>query len=95
MRDAFLQHVHTISEREKIWKPVKALVKQNSNVRMVQRENKNGDMGLAWEWIGPSPAIEGGSGRRQGRVSWGADGNEEDKSTIHKKWDEPGSRPVY
>lgn len=97
MRDDVLRQYHSLSKREQIWQRVRAVVEQNSNVRTGQREGSNGEVGRAWEWIGPSGAIEG-SARRRGRVSWGEDANEEgagDRSAIHKKWDEPGSRPVY
>lgn len=99
MRDDVLRSVHSLSERERIWQRVRAVVEQNSNVRTGQREGNNGEVGRAWEWIGPSGAIEGsGRRRRAGRVSMGADvadDGEVDRSAIHKKWDEPGSRPVY
>lgn len=99
MRDDVLRSVHSLSERERIWQRVRAVVEQNSNVRTGQREGNNGEVGRAWEWIGPSGAIEGsGRRRRTGRVSMGVDVADEgdiDRSAIHKKWDEPGSRPVY
>lgn len=97
LRDDILRHIHSLSKREQIWQRVKAVVEQNTNVRTGQREGKNGEVGRAWEWIGPSGAIEG-SGRRRGRVSWGANVNEEnavDRSAAYKKWEEPGSRPMY
>ncbi|KAK0618307.1 Man1-Src1p-C-terminal domain-containing protein [Bombardia bombarda] len=75
LRDDVLRSIHTLDQRERIWQRVRAVVEQNSNVRTGQRESHNGEVGRAWEWIGPSRAgaIEGGSARRRrsGRVSWG------------------------
>lgn len=98
LRDDVLRSVHSLSERERIWQRVKAVVEQNTNVRTGQREGNNGEVGRAWEWIGPSGAIETGARRRKGgRVSWDTDVNdsEGDRTAVHKKWEEPGSRPVY
>lgn len=98
MRDDVLRSVHSLSERERIWQRVRAVVEQNSNVRTGQREGNNGEVGRAWEWIGPSGTGENSARRRRTRVSWGADVNEDaavDRSAIHKKWEEPGSRPMY
>ncbi|CAN8099616.1 unnamed protein product [Discula destructiva] len=97
MRDDVLRKYHSLSKREQIWTRVRAVVEQNSNVRTGQREGSNGEVGRAWEWIGPSGAIEGNA-RRRGRVSRSADVDQEgadDRAAIHKRWDEPGSRPVY
>lgn len=99
MRDDALRSTHSVAERNRIWDRVKSVVEQNSNVRTGQREGKNGEVGRAWEWIGPSRAIEGNARRRRTRVSWGAgiadNDADVDRSAIHKKWEEPGSRPVY
>lgn len=100
MRDDALRSTHSVAERNRIWNRVRAVVEQNSNVRTGQREGNNGEVGRAWEWIGPSTgAIEGSSRRRRTRVSWSADVPDNDadggRSAIHKKWEEPGSRPVY
>ncbi|KUI63172.1 Inner nuclear membrane protein SRC1 [Cytospora mali] len=100
LRDDVLRSVFSLSERERIWQRVKAVVEQNTNVRTGQREGNNGEVGRAWEWIGPSGALENGARRRKiGRgVSWGADVKEleeDNKSAIHKQWEEPGSRPMY
>ncbi|ROW18291.1 hypothetical protein VPNG_00363 [Cytospora leucostoma] len=96
LRDDVLRSVHSLSQRDKIWQRVRAVVEQNSNVRTGQREGNNGEVGRAWEWIGPTGAGETGSRRRR-RVSWGGDaeGSEVDRSVIHRRWEEPGSRPVY
>ncbi|KIH86970.1 sister chromatid separation protein [Sporothrix brasiliensis 5110] len=53
LRDDVLRATHSLSARERIWKHVRAVVEQNSNVRTGQREGRNGEVGRAWEWIGP------------------------------------------
>jgi hypothetical protein len=77
LRDDVLRSLHSLSDRERLWQRVRAVVEQNSNVRTGQREGRNGEVGRAWEWIGPSRlgAGEGSSHRRRksGRVSWGPD----------------------
>ncbi|KAI0540747.1 Man1-Src1p-C-terminal domain-containing protein [Xylaria digitata] len=98
LRDVVLRSTHSLRERERIWQRVVPVVEQNSNVRTGQREGRNGEMGRAWEWIGPTTGDSGGRHRRSGRVSWGPDGNFEnsptsEKSYLHQKWEEP--RPVY
>lgn len=100
LRDDTLRSEHSISRREKIWKKVKAVIEQNSNVRTGQREGVNGEIGRAWEWIGPTTGA--GERRRIGRRSQSpfdavqGDGTPHvDRSAVHKKWDEPGSRPIY
>ncbi|GKT48071.1 inner nuclear membrane protein SRC1 [Colletotrichum spaethianum] len=99
LRDDVLRSVHSLSERDRIWTRVKAVVEQNSNVRTSQREGRSGEVGRAWEWIGP---IAGDSARRRksGRHSFVADVKSEDtpgasvnKTGAHSKWEE--SRPVY
>ncbi|KAF4965064.1 hypothetical protein FSARC_7098 [Fusarium sarcochroum] len=97
LRDDVLRTVHSLSERERIWQRVRVVVEQNSNVRTSQREGRSGEVGRAWEWIGPV-AGEGARRRRSGRVSLGPDLQTEspDQSTATpeaKKWDEP--RPIY
>lgn len=79
LRDDVLRALHSLAERERLWTRVRAVVEQNSNVRTGQREGRNGEVGRAWEWIGPSrivaaPPGEGARSRRKSaRVSWGAD----------------------
>ncbi|KAK1996308.1 hypothetical protein LX36DRAFT_638231 [Colletotrichum falcatum] len=99
LRDDVLRSVHSLGERDRIWTRVKAVVEQNSNVRTSQREGRSGEVGRAWEWIGP---IAGDSARRRksGRHSFAADvkaedtpGTSENKAGAHSKWDEP--RPIY
>ncbi|KAF5010384.1 hypothetical protein FDECE_3463 [Fusarium decemcellulare] len=95
LRDDVLRSVHSLSERERIWQRVRVVVEQNSNVRTSQREGRSGEVGRAWEWIGPV-AGEGARRRRSGRVSLGPELNEspEVRGTPEaKKWEEP--RPIY
>ncbi|RMJ15529.1 hypothetical protein CDV36_004797 [Fusarium kuroshium] len=95
LRDDVLRSVHSLSERERIWQRVRAVVEQNSNVRTSQREGRSGEVGRAWEWIGPV-AGDGARRRRSGRMSLGPDVNESPaaKETPEaKKWQDP--RPIY
>ncbi|KAL1842550.1 hypothetical protein VTJ49DRAFT_3356 [Mycothermus thermophilus] len=109
LRDDVLRHLHSVAERERIWQRVRAVVEQNSNVRTGQREGRNGEVGRAWEWIGPSRGAigDGSVRRRSGRVSWGVGvkGEVDDvvssvsdapgRRAVHKKWEEGAGRPVY
>ncbi|KAK7226374.1 hypothetical protein V2G26_014377 [Clonostachys chloroleuca] len=97
LRDDVLRAVHSLSERERIWQRVKAVVDQNSNIRTSQREGRSGEVGRAWEWIGPT-AGEGARRRRSGRVSWISDTKTESPEPSKqvpevKKWEE--ARPIY
>lgn len=97
LRDDVLRSIHSIAEREAIWRKVKAVVEQNSNVRTSQREGRSGEVGRAWEWIGPV-SEEGVRRRRSGRVSlaseFQAETPEPSRQTPEvKKWEE--SRPVF
>ena len=96
LRDDILRSVHSLTERERIWQRVRAVVEQNSNVRTGQRESRNGEVGRAWEWIGPVKG-DGARRRRSGRVSWLPNMKEEtpdgQKVGEMKKWEE--SRPIY
>ncbi|KAL2263759.1 hypothetical protein VTK26DRAFT_5286 [Humicola hyalothermophila] len=82
LRDDVLRHMHSLADRERLWQRVRAVVEQNSNVRTGQREGRNGEVGRAWEWIGPS-RLTGGDGnsprrrRTMARVSWGPDVKDE------------------
>ncbi|PHH67171.1 hypothetical protein CDD81_2940 [Ophiocordyceps australis] len=69
LRDDVLRSVHALSERDKIWQRVRAVVEQNSNVRTCQREGRSGEVGRAWEWIGPIQG-EGARRRRSGQALW-------------------------
>ncbi|KAI1821752.1 Man1-Src1p-C-terminal domain-containing protein [Xylaria intraflava] len=99
LRDVVLRSTHSLSQRERIWRRVVAVVEQNSNVRTSQREGRSGEVGRAWEWIGPTTG-DSGLRRKSGRVPWGADAARsedspslEPRSGLHRKWEEP--RPVY
>ncbi|KAM0332385.1 hypothetical protein ACHAQA_002663 [Verticillium albo-atrum] len=100
LRDDVLRSVHSLKNRDRIWSRVRAVVEQNSNVRTSQREGRSGEVGRAWEWIGP---LTGDSARRRrsGRVSFGPgavkdeDARDEmsEKAAAHSTWQE--SRPIY
>ncbi|RNJ60765.1 inner nuclear membrane protein enriched at telomere/subtelomere region [Verticillium nonalfalfae] len=100
LRDDVLRSVHSLKSRDRIWSRVRAVVEQNSNVRTSQREGRSGEVGRAWEWIGP---LTGDSARRRksGRVSFGTGAVTDDdrkdemseKSTARSTWQE--SRPIY
>ncbi len=103
LRDDVLRSVHSLSERERIWRRAKAVVEQNSNVRTSQREGRSGEVGRAWEWIGPM-AGDGARRRRSGKVSWGPDVkvendtgsrevSEQKSESAYSRWEE--SRPIY
>ncbi|KAG6028813.1 hypothetical protein E4U41_000572 [Claviceps citrina] len=97
LRDDVLRSIHTLSERDRIWQRVRAVVEQNSNVRTSQREGRSGEVGRAWEWIGPTKG-EGARRRRSGaRASFAPEAQEEtpDAKSMAgvKKWEEP--RPIY
>lgn len=98
LRDDVLRSIHSARERQKVWNKVIAVVDQNSNVRTSQREGRNGEVGRAWEWIGPV-AGESVRRRRSGRVSWGPDASKTESPEPRreppevKKWEDP--RPIY
>ncbi|EQL00461.1 Inner nuclear membrane protein MAN1 [Ophiocordyceps sinensis CO18] len=96
LRDDVLRSVHSLSERERIWQRVRAVVEQNSNVRTGQREGRSGEVGRAWEWIGPGWG-EGARRRRSGRGALAPGASSESPEghvrTEAKKWEEP--RPLY
>ncbi|KAL7936164.1 Man1-Src1p-C-terminal domain-containing protein [Trichoderma chlorosporum] len=97
LRDDVLRSVHKVAERERIWQRVKKVVEQNSNVRTGQREGRSGEVGRAWEWIGPIHAE--GARRRRMSGRWAremiADSPESRSATAveGKKWTE--GRPIY
>ncbi|KAI1213845.1 Man1-Src1p-C-terminal domain-containing protein [Annulohypoxylon truncatum] len=95
LRDDVLRSVHSLSEREKIWQRVRAVVEQNSNVRTGQREGRSGEMGRAWEWIGPTAGDPSSRRRRSNRASYGPDTSVDSPAGDghHQKWEEP--RPIY
>ncbi|POR30859.1 Inner nuclear membrane protein SRC1 [Tolypocladium paradoxum] len=96
LRDDVLRSVHSLSERERIWQRVRAVVELNSNVRIGQREGRSGEVGRAWEWIGAVQG-EGARRRRSGRVSWAPEVKSESpearEMTETRKWEE--ARPFY
>lgn len=72
LRDDVLREIHSLNEREHIWARVRAVVEQNANVRIAQREGRNGEIGRAWEWIGPTADRSAVLHRRRsGRLSFG------------------------
>lgn len=93
LRDDVLRSVHKVAERERIWQRVKKVVEQNSNVRTGQREGRSGEVGRAWEWIGPI----NGEGARRRRMSgrWTRDlaADSPAQAVESKKWTE--GRPIY
>ncbi|KAI4860337.1 Man1-Src1p-C-terminal domain-containing protein [Hypoxylon rubiginosum] len=98
LRDDVLRSIHKLSQRENIWQRVRAVVEQNSNVRTSQREGRSGEVGRAWEWIGPMAGDSAHRRRRSGRVSLGRDADVDSPSIngnapTHQKWEE--SRPIY
>ncbi|KAI2618386.1 Man1-Src1p-C-terminal domain-containing protein [Hypoxylon sp. NC1633] len=101
LRDDVLRSVHSLSQRDRIWQRVRAVVEQNSNVRTSQREGRSGEVGRAWEWIGPSVGDATVRRRRSGRVSFGPDAAVVDSPSAGaidgasrpQKWEE--SRPIY
>lgn len=100
LRDDVLRSIHSLSERENIWRRVRAVVEQNSNVRTTQREGRSGEVGRAWEWIGPTAGDRSSRRRKSGRISFGPDtsvdspiADGDTKSHAHQKWEE--SRPIY
>ncbi|KAG5927595.1 hypothetical protein E4U42_002056 [Claviceps africana] len=97
LRDDVLRSIHTLSERDRIWQRVRAVVEQNSNVRTGQRESRNGEVGRAWEWIGPTKG-DGARRRRSVRASWAQESSREEESDAKsmagfQKGEE--SRPIY
>ncbi|KJZ73618.1 hypothetical protein HIM_06951 [Hirsutella minnesotensis 3608] len=97
LRDDVLRSVHSLAERERIWHRVRAVVELNSNVRTSQREGRSGEVGRAWEWIGPVKG-EGARRRRSGRVSLAPEADDSQlpegrEVTETKRWEE--SRPYY
>ncbi|KAI5920003.1 Man1-Src1p-C-terminal domain-containing protein [Camillea tinctor] len=96
LRDDVLRSVHSLAQRERIWQRVKRVVEQNSNVRTSQREGRSGEVGRAWEWIGPTAGD--GPRRRKSIGGRARDENEDgddaaNKAQVHQKWEE--SRPVF
>ncbi len=101
LRDDVLRAMHSLSDRERLWQRVRAVVEQNSNVRTGQREGRNGEVGRAWEWIGPSRLGAGTDGsvarrRKSARVSWGPDvKGEAEEPSSQLATDGPERKPVH
>ncbi|PHH50918.1 hypothetical protein CFIMG_004408RAa [Ceratocystis fimbriata CBS 114723] len=99
LRDDVLRSVHSLSERERIWVRVIRVVEQNANVRTAQRESRSGEVGRAWEWIGPVSSDMSGNRRKSGRTSYGVDTATSSSSVKletpeRAQWGE-GKRPIY
>ncbi|KXJ95524.1 Man1-Src1p-C-terminal domain-domain-containing protein [Microdochium bolleyi] len=78
LRDDVLRSIHSLAKRERLWQRVIKWVEQNSNVRTGQREGRNGEVGRAWEWIGPVAGTDGHAvarRRKSQRFSYGAVSN--------------------
>jgi hypothetical protein len=58
LRDDVLRDEFSASRRKKLWEKVQAKVEVNSNVRSSVKEDRNGEIGRVWEWIGSVGAIE-------------------------------------
>ena len=104
LRDDVLRAVLSASERERVWKGVRAIVEGNANVRAASREDsRTGELSRVWEWIGPVNLAPGLEGRKSGGMiedrvaSEGNEGGEIVKNSkemvASRKWDE--GRPVY
>ncbi|KAI1465643.1 Man1-Src1p-C-terminal domain-containing protein [Daldinia caldariorum] len=102
LRDDVLRSIHSLSRREQMWRRVKKVVEQNSNVRTSQREGRSGEVGRAWEWIGPMTGDHSARRRKGGRTSLGTDvgadspsngAGEKGTNARHQRWEEP--RPIY
>jgi hypothetical protein len=97
LRDDVLRSMHSLAERDRLWQRVRTVVEQNSNVRTGQREGRNGEVGRAWEWIGPSrpsPGDVSGLRRRKSvRVSFGPDVKGEIEPPTKATEPETASKP--
>ena len=94
LRDDVLREVMRASDRERVWKGVRAVVEGNANVRAGQRESStSGDWQRVWEWIGPvnkRPKVEDG-GRKSLDPAVSPERGEE--IVEQRRWDE--GRPIY
>ena len=58
LRDDVLRSILGKDERQRLWRGVKAVVEQNSNVRAGEREDeRTGEWSRVWEWIGPLDVV--------------------------------------
>ncbi|KAE8442685.1 hypothetical protein EG329_002930 [Mollisiaceae sp. DMI_Dod_QoI] len=105
LRDDVLRDEHSIKKRAALWERVKRIVELNSNVRISQREGRNGEISRVWEWVGNVANLESGydgaKRRKSGRVSWGVyddmsspvSGSDGGPEMVQKQWQE--GRPIY
>lgn len=97
LRDDVLRGEFSAKKREKMWKGVKSVVEDNTNVRAAVREAQSGEVSRVWEWIGGTENIPMDDRRTSGRITWGDEDGEEiekpQKETEMRKWDE--GRPIY
>ena len=54
LRDLILQDIHSVKERQRLWKGVERRVEANTNVQTNDREVEGGDEQRVWEWVGTS-----------------------------------------
>jgi hypothetical protein len=98
LRDDVLRGEFSAKKREKMWKGVRSVVEDNTNVRAAVREGRSGEVSRVWEWIGGTENIEVEDRRRSGRITWGDDEDNQETKKPHRememrKWDE--GRPIY
>jgi hypothetical protein len=77
LRDDLLRADFSAARRKVLWEKVQKKVEANSNVRPMVRENRAGDVGRVWEWVGATKYIESPADNRRksaaGRVSFADD----------------------
>lgn len=98
LRDDVLRGEFSAKRREKMWKGVRGVVEDNTNVRAAVKESRSGEVSRVWEWIGETANLELEDRRRSGRITWGNDESNEEgekpqKEMEMRKWDE--GRPIY
>lgn len=101
LRDDVLRTEYSVKKREALWQKVRKIVEMNSNIRVSQKESRNGEIARVWEWIGAVAGVESGSARRKsGRVSFGAyadgspvSGSDDGQEAVRLRWNE--SRPAF
>ena len=100
LRDDILRNEFSASNKQKLWKRVQKKVEQNSNVRPMVREARNGNVGRVWEWVGAVQALEDVSSAksiRNGRVSLAGRSPLQDVATPNgvQQLDWQENRPIY
>jgi 16S rRNA U516 pseudouridylate synthase RsuA-like enzyme len=101
LRDDVLRGEFSAKKREKMWKGVRSVVEDNTNVRAAVREGRSGEVSRVWEWIGGMETLDLEDRRRSGRITWANEGKansgqtekSEKETTEMRKWDE--GRPIY